>query len=163
MQNVHLVGKEHTGRIARLKKDDPVEEELLPTLFVMMPFALEYRWVFDEVIVPAAQQLGISVSRMDEEAFVGSISKKIEKKIDESTFLLADISDNNPNVLYELGLAHGKSYQDRTILITKDSSTVPFDISDYVVIEYGTPRAAVSFKDRVIRAISSIITLKTRQ
>jgi hypothetical protein len=128
------------------------------SLFVMMPFAEDLRWVFGEVIVPVGEELGLQVSRMDEESFVGRITEKIEQRIANSSILLADVTDNNPNVMYELGLAHGMLRKSRTILIAQDLSKIPFDIKDYVVIEYGTARAAVSFRRRLLNAIKSVLS-----
>ena len=60
---------------------------------------------------------------------------KIYKEIEESDFVIADLSDKNPNVFYELGYAHaiGKL----CILITKDADNIPFDLKHRRHIVYG--------------------------
>lgn len=127
------------------------------TLFVMMPFAERLRWVFDDVVVPVGNELGIHVSRLDEDAFVGRITEKMESMIASSDILLADITEFNANVMYELGLAHGMLRKRRTILVGQDVSKIPFDIHDYVVIDYGTSQSAIRFKDRLRSSITIIL------
>lgn len=51
--------------------------------------------------------------------------------------VVADVTDKNPNVFYEMGLAHalGKT----TIIIKqKDAPPVPFDLRNYRYFEYDT-------------------------
>ena len=136
------------------------EEPVNATLFVMMPFAEQLRWVFDTVIAPLGEELGLLVSRVDEESFAGPITDRIEKRMVSSRVLIADITDNNPNVIYELGLAHGRFLRDKTILISQDVAKIPFDIKDYVVIEYGTPKSAVNLRDKLRNAILSVLGSK---
>ena len=47
---------------------------------------------------------------------------------------MADISEHNPNVFYELGLAHALGKE--TILITHGAGSSPFDISTARLITY---------------------------
>jgi len=144
----------------------PSQQVMTPTsdtslnnsLFVMMPFADEFHWVFNDVIAPVGRELGLEVSRMDEESFAGRITDKLEQKIASSSVLLADVTKYNPNVMYELGLAHGLFRKNRTVLIAQDLSNIPFDIKDYVVIGYGTSKEAVHFKDRLLNTIKSILS-----
>jgi hypothetical protein len=57
-----------------------------------------------------------------------------------SDIVVADITDLNPNVLYELGVRHALTAsvgQNRTILIqNEDEWNLPFDFSNYSVIPY---------------------------
>jgi len=49
--------------------------------------------------------------------------------------ILADLSELNPNVLYELGIAH--SFNKKTIIITKDDlAQLPFDLKQYRTKKY---------------------------
>jgi hypothetical protein len=56
-----------------------------------------------------------------------TIMEGIWMMINKSRFLVADITDTNPNVLYELGIAHtlGKG----VITISEKPDYIPFDIA----------------------------------
>jgi hypothetical protein len=67
----------------------------------------------------------------------GDIMNQVWQSIRRSEAVLADVTDKNPNVFYEMGLAHalGKT----TIIIKqKDAPPVPFDLRNYKYIEYDT-------------------------
>ena len=56
--------------------------------------------------------------------------------IENATIIIADITGNNPNVFYELGIAHTLKKK-QTIIITQDDySNLPFDISTVRIIQY---------------------------
>lgn len=65
-----------------------------------------------------------------------SILKDIVKGIADADFIIADLTSENPNVFYELGLAHALNKQ--TIIITQSIGSLPFDIQSYRAIEYST-------------------------
>jgi len=48
-------------------------------------------------------------------------------QIDRSDVVIAETTVHNPNVYYEVGLAHGIGRP--TILICKDANTIPFDLA----------------------------------
>ena len=54
--------------------------------------------------------------------------------INEAKVVIAEITGKNPNVFYELGIAHtlGKD----VILITQNMKDIPFDLNRYRIIEY---------------------------
>jgi hypothetical protein len=62
------------------------------------------------------------------------VIEDIWTKINQAAFIIADVTGRNPNVMYELGIAHtvGKP----VILITQDMKTIPFDFSHLRHYEY---------------------------
>ncbi len=63
------------------------------------------------------------------------ILEKIREMIIESDLIIADISHRNPNVFYELGLAH--AYDKPVILITGDEiNETPSDIRHFEFMKY---------------------------
>jgi hypothetical protein len=52
----------------------------------------------------------------------------------EARILLADLTGKNPNVLYELGLAHAIAKP--VVMVVEDIDDVPFDLRSLRVIEY---------------------------
>lgn len=102
-------------------------------VFVLTPFHQDKRQTFD-AIVHACREVGLVALRGDEEFVQGDIFKFIIQKMLASRLIIANIDGRNPNVFYELGIAHaiGKP----TIIIAKEISGVPFDIQSKHIILY---------------------------
>lgn len=76
-------------------------------------------------------------SNAGDEANQQNILKDIIQPIYEADVIIADLTGLNPNVMYELGLAH--SFNKKTIVITRDDlSTLPFDLKQYRAKDYDT-------------------------
>lgn len=112
--------------------------------FVIMPFCEEFDDIFQIGIRETAKKSDVDAYRLDEELFDEGMLDKIYKEIESSDFIIADLSDKNPNVLYELGYAHaiGKL----CILITKNASNIPFDLKHKRHIGYGNSLVHLSDK-----------------
>lgn len=66
-----------------------------------------------------------------------NILKDIFQPIYDADIIIADLSGMNPNVLYELGVAH--SFNKKVIIITRDAlDTLPFDLKQYRAKDYST-------------------------
>lgn len=129
--------------------------------FVIMPFSPELREVFDHGIKPAVTACGYQCLRADETAFNGSINQLIVQEIIESDIIIADLTGNNPNVFYELGIAH--AIGDKTIMITQQVDRLPFDIASYRVVTYRqTISGAVALRDELAKAIQNFPQWKQR-
>lgn len=95
--------------------------------FVLMPF--KESWsdrVYAKYIRDNIEALGLQCLRADN--LTGRIFiEDIWTKINQSAFIIADVTTTNPNVMYELGIAHtiGKP----VILITQDITQIPFDFT----------------------------------
>lgn len=102
--------------------------------FVLMPFADALREVYDQVFKPVCDQNDIDCWRVDEIAKPGSITQDIVRGIIEADLVIADLTNKNPNVFYELGIAH--SVGNKTIMVSQHKTDVPFDIANYRVLFY---------------------------
>jgi hypothetical protein len=76
----------------------------------------------------------IEVDRADGENKELEIHAHIESFIKDSDFCIADFTGNNPNVLYESGLAVG--FRKSVIFISQDVVNIPFDVRKYAIIKY---------------------------
>lgn len=103
--------------------------------FVIMPFNENFDDIYQIGIKKTAADRDVSAYRLDEELFDEGMLDKIYKEIENCDFVIADLSDKNPNVFYELGYAHaiGKL----CILTTKDAENIPFDLKHKRHIVYG--------------------------
>ena len=74
--------------------------------FVIMPFGIGFDDLYEKVYVPAIQSQGLSPLRADEIYDNQPIIRDITQSIHHAKVILADVTGRNPNVNYELGIAH---------------------------------------------------------
>ncbi|NVM45355.1 MAG: hypothetical protein HWN79_10600 [Candidatus Lokiarchaeota archaeon] len=66
------------------------------------------------------------------EAMREDILKKIIQSLVTSPIVLADLTDHNPNVFWELGVR--QSFKHNTITIAEEGTKLPFDVSPKATI-----------------------------
>ena len=109
-----------------------------PFAFVLMPFKdSEFdQSYYTKVIKPTIENhLKLQCIRSDEITTPGVINDQIYTAIVKAKVLIAEVSTQNPNVFYELGVAHTLD-KDVYILRQKDAKRPPFDISTDRAIVY---------------------------
>lgn len=74
--------------------------------FILMPFTESLNDVYDFLIKGALVEAGYQVKRADDIKSQSNILEDIVKGIIESDLIVADLTDSNANVYYELGIAH---------------------------------------------------------
>lgn len=102
--------------------------------FTIMPFGGWFDDYYETIYSPAIENAGLRPFRADDIYTPGSITNDIWNYTKKSKLLLADLTDKNPNVFYELGLAHALAKP--VILITEDVEDIPFDLRPLRVIKY---------------------------
>lgn len=103
--------------------------------FVMMPFARPYGDYYEKIYDPAINKAGLKPIRADNEIFgTGKIMDQIWSGINAARVLVAEMTTRNPNVFYELGLAH--ALQKPVVLVSSNEDDVPFDLQHIRVIYY---------------------------
>lgn len=113
-----------------VRKVEDVEKSKLSdskNVFVLMPFGEPFQTIYYNVISPVVKSLGYSASKADEDSRIGIVIDQIKKSIREAFLIIADVTGKNPNVFYELGLAHGSEKE--VLIITQTEKDIPFDIS----------------------------------
>ena len=110
------------------------------TALLLMPFAPEFEECDRDIFRPALAQLGYTVVRADELSGPRPIMDDLRRQICEADLLVAEMTGRNPNVFYELGLAHaiGKP----VILVSQREEDVPFDLRHVRVLGYARGRRA---------------------
>ena len=111
-----------------------VAVEATDTCFVMMPFANPiggyYATIYDR-----DQEGWVDPVRADTDIFAtGKIIDQIWSGLKTAKVLVAELTGRNPNVLYELGLAH--ALHKPVVLISSNEADVPFDVRHVRVIYY---------------------------
>jgi tetratricopeptide (TPR) repeat protein len=78
--------------------------------FVVMPYGtkeeIDFNRVYGDLIKPALEAAGFEVFRADEEMRAGDIRTDMFQELLLSDLVVADLSIDNPNVWYELGVRH---------------------------------------------------------
>lgn len=94
--------------------------------FVMMPFASPIGAYYEKIYDPAIRNAGLKPVRADAEIFAtGKIMDQIWSEINSAKVLVAELTTRNPNVFYELGLAH--ALRKPVVLVAANEADVPFD------------------------------------
>lgn len=103
--------------------------------FVGMPFSDQYADSYQYGIKDMLARHGIDVEsrifKADEQPSTIDILCKICKGIQESQYIIINLSGRNPNVMFELGLAYGLN---KTVFLIKDENSA--EISDLKGLEY---------------------------
>ena len=107
--------------------------------FVLMPFDDDLTEIYATFIKPTVEssQFNLVCKRADDIKSNRAIVQDIWKSICEARIIIADITGLNPNVMYELGIAHTLGKE--TILIYQQSEKeikFPFDLAHIRRIEY---------------------------
>lgn len=112
--------------------------------------------VIKEVILPVLENLGFEKSDpIYETCITGSLVKKIIKSVYDSDLVIANLTTQNPNVMYEVALRHAAGKP--IIHITSEIKNLPFDINSYNTIEYKNDMlGAIDLKNKLIKSIEQI-------
>lgn len=124
---------ESSKTLKKLEKTVKVKSE--DTCFVMMPFGPPLGSYYEKIYKVAIEKAGLTPMRADDDLFgTGKIMDQIWTGINAAKVLVADLTTRNPNVYYELGLAH--ALQKPVVLISNKQEDVPFDLNHIRVIYY---------------------------
>lgn len=103
--------------------------------FVIMPFAEPIGGYYKKIYEPAIEKAGLKPVRADNEIFgTGKIMDQIWAGINSAKVLVAELTTRNPNVFYELGIAH--ALRKPVVLVSSNEKDVPFDLNHIRVIYY---------------------------
>lgn len=152
--NTHLV--DTTSEIKKLGKS--VNITTGDTCFVMMPFASPLGDYYPKIYEVAIKKAGLNPVRADNDIFgTGKIVDQIWSGITSAKVLVAELTSRNPNVFYELGLAH--ALKKPVVLVSSNEDDVPFDLQHIRVIYYNVhdPFWGTKLIDKVAENILSAL------
>jgi hypothetical protein len=105
-----------------------------PFAFVLMPFQKKFGDIYKYGIKRTAEELEIVAERVDEQHFSETILERVYRQIENSDFVVAEMTGMNPNVFYEVGYAHAKNKL--CSLITQNANDIPFDLKHHPHVIY---------------------------
>lgn len=110
----------------------PIQKD---SCFMLMPFDSEFDYIYGE-IKRHLNSKNHPCNRADEIFGSVPIMSNILKEILSSHFVIADLTGQNANVFYELGIAHSFKDPHNIILISQSADDIPFDIRHLNTIIY---------------------------
>ncbi|MDX1990808.1 MAG: DUF4062 domain-containing protein [bacterium] len=125
-------------------------------VFVIMPFRDEFDTVYNDIIVPLGESMALVVKRGDNFTSNHHIMDEVWYALYNCRVVVADCTGNNPNVFYELGIAHtlGKP----VIMIAQDVEKAPFDVRGRRFIRYENNIGGVKkLKTELEKSIRSVL------
>lgn len=131
-----------------------------PFCFVVMPFWPELNYFYLYVQKHLKEKHGLRVERGDHNVLTKAIMDKIRDQIIEADVLLGDVTSGNPNVFYEIGLAH--AFGKPVIFLTQDApASAPVDVRQFEFIHYDLQRHE-DFLGKLDNAIQNVFVGKYR-
>jgi tetratricopeptide (TPR) repeat protein len=116
-----------------------------PHAFVAMPFGvkpgvdgepIDFNRVYGEYIAPALEAAGLEAFRADEEIRAGDIRTDMFQELLVADLVIADLSIDNPNVWYELGVRHALRARG-VVLVSGGRVPAAFDLYTDRKVRYG--------------------------
>ncbi len=125
--------------------------------FIVMPFGVkpfpdgsgrtfDFDKVYRVVIQRAVREAGMTPIRADERVSSSLIHTDMFRDLRDRAVVLADLSLDNPNVFYELGIRHVMS-SSGTVLMCREGSVLPFDVKLSRVIFYKSDGVSLDWEE----------------
>jgi hypothetical protein len=115
-------------------------------VFCVMPFSEAWSdTVWKSCVEVAVIGANLKLKRGDTTLRTGSLIKNVWNQILESGCVVADLSAPNPNVYYELGMAHALGRD--TFVMVQKGIDLPADIKGVHYLEYDLPNIAGAAKE----------------
>jgi len=111
--------------------------------------------LYKEQIKPVVEASGFKCVRADDIFSPTLILEDIWIHILKCKVIIADVTGRNPNVFYEIGIAHTVGRP--VIVITQDKSDIPFDIAQFRYFEYSdNAQGWDTLRNKIASALRSI-------
>ncbi len=139
----------------------------LPHAFVVMPFGtkpgadgqmIDFNRVYDEYIGPALKAAGLEAFRADKEMRGGDILTDMFQELLVADLVVADLTIDNPNVWYELGVRHALRARG-VVIVCGGKVTTAFDLYTNRKLRYGLkegapdPATLKDDKDKLVKMV----------
>ncbi|NET59282.1 MAG: hypothetical protein F6K47_25025 [Symploca sp. SIO2E6] len=140
---VHPPQKEPEKPIKKEEPEKPVKKGL-PHAFVVMPFGkkqrrdgvwIDFNSIYQDLIKPALEEAGFEPFRADEESSSGDILTDMFQELLLADLVLTDLSIDNANVFYELGVRHALRKRG-LVHIQCGRAYLPYDIFNVRTLPY---------------------------
>ncbi len=134
-------------------------------VFIAMPFGESWSQAVRDLIESACERvhgegMPLRWERADEIDKPGRITAQILDSLSAADVVIADITDANANVIYEVGYAEGNGIP--LVLLSQEPEASPFDLKDIRQIEY-KPDELDAARSKLARQLHSALDTKATQ
>jgi hypothetical protein len=134
----------------------PIGSKLEP---VGSPGRLRYEraiQMWENVFAPACEIFGLEPIRADKIATPGEITKQVFTHLRDAEVVIADLSEGNANVMYELGLRHTRN---KITLQVGEYEQLPFDVNTIRTTQFKRTEAGlIDARDALIRGLRAALS-----
>lgn len=128
--NKNKIFLNHFLNSAGIQESDLIEKDFV---FILTPFHEKFDEAYN-TIKKVCNSADIRCVRGDEQNFKGDIFSHVLLNIVQAKLVIANISGRNPNVMYELGLAH--ALDKNVILVAETLQDIPVDLKSKRIVTY---------------------------
>jgi hypothetical protein len=134
------------GRDFKLKED---------LCFVIMPLRSPFPSIFENHIKPIAKKCGLTAVKADDINSNKPVMEDVWAHLNRARIVVADLTGSNPNVFYELGIAHTLGKE--VIMISQRRRKPPFDVGHVRFIPYTYPSKITLFEKKLRDTITQVL------
>lgn len=149
LSEVTLLSRHSNGMAVTPVFGRPNKPEVKTDVFVLMPFNIEMNNIYTNHIKKLGNELKLNILRADDFFSPKPFMEKVWDGICASQLVVADCTQKNANVFYEIGIAHtvGK----KVVLITRSVDDIPSDIMhfDYILYDEYTPEGTKNLIEKL--------------
>jgi len=139
---------------AILKNEQKKDPTIHKDVFVLMSFSTEMKETYEEMkLAVELFDKSIKMHRIDDHRGMYTISNQILSRIDKAEVIVCDLTEEKPNVYYELGYA--TAHNKFVILTAKEGTKLHFDVAGYRVVFY---RSMFDLKQKLRDELSTYYT-----
>jgi hypothetical protein len=119
--------------------------------------------IFKHVIGPAATSCAFQAIRADQISEPGLITTQVLQHIIDDPLVIADLTDSNPNVFYELAIRH--AIRKPLVQIIQKDQKIPFDVAGMrtIPIDHRDLDSAEEAKKEIEKQIRAILRKKPEE
>lgn len=112
--------------------------------------------ILKHIVSPAAKECGYEAMRADHISEPGLITSQVIQHIVEDPLVLADLTDRNPNVFYELAIRH--AIKKPLVQIIKRGEAIPFDVAGTrtIHVDHHDLDSVEEAKAEIVKQIKSV-------
>jgi hypothetical protein len=129
--------------------------------FYLGPFADPFNTIYADHIAPVFNKLNYVITRADEIFSTDVIVEDIWVAINSASLIVAEVTGKNPNVLYEMGMAHtiGKP----VLMVSQSVDDIPFDLRHRRCVVYSyTPQGCRKLEEGISQTVEYLNAARKR-
>lgn len=140
---------------------EPSQRQELPDVFIAMPFDKALRPVYRHIVKVCKDRLSLSVARGDDFFTAHAVMADVWAAIQNAKIIVADCTQRNPNVFYEIGIAHVLAKP--VVLVSQRDEDIPFDLHPIRRISYqNTARGMKAFEKALEATLNMLLGARKR-